>query len=31
MRTLEILGECEAAVQEVRGLGLEEIEEKQAP
>src|ERR1700689_4561942 len=31
MRTLEMLGECEAAVQEVRGLGLEEIEEKQAP
>src|SRR5271154_2698677 len=28
MRTLEMLGECEAAVQEVRGYGLEEIEEK---
>jgi hydrogenase expression/formation protein HypC len=31
MRTLEMLGECEAAVQEVRGYGLEEIEEKQSP
>jgi hydrogenase expression/formation protein HypC len=31
MRTLEMLGECEAAVQEVRGYGLEEAEEKQAP
>jgi hydrogenase expression/formation protein HypC len=31
MRMLEMLGECEAAVQEVRGLGLEEIEEQQAP
>jgi hydrogenase expression/formation protein HypC len=31
MRTLEMLGESEAAVEEVRGLGLEEIEEKQAP
>jgi len=31
MRTLEMLGECEAAVQEVRGYGLEEIEGKQLP
>jgi len=31
MRTLEMLGESEAAVQEVRGYGLGEIEEKQAP
>jgi hydrogenase expression/formation protein HypC len=31
MRTLEMLGECEAAVQEVRGYGLEETEEKQSP
>jgi hydrogenase expression/formation protein HypC len=31
MRTLEMLGECEAAAQEVRGYGLEEAEEKQAP
>jgi hydrogenase expression/formation protein HypC len=31
MRTLEMLGECEAAVQEVRGYGLEELEDKQAP
>lgn len=31
MRTLEMLGECEAAVQEVRGYGLEEIEEKHSP
>jgi hydrogenase expression/formation protein HypC len=30
MRTLEMLGESEAAVQEVRGYGLEEIEDKQA-
>jgi hypothetical protein len=30
MRTLEMLGECEAAVQEVRGYGLEETEDKQA-
>ena len=29
MRTLEMLGECEAAVQEVRGYGLEEIEDQQ--
>jgi hydrogenase expression/formation protein HypC len=28
MRTLEMLGECEAAVQELRGGGLEEIEDK---
>jgi hydrogenase expression/formation protein HypC len=27
MRTLEMLGECEAAVQEVNGLGLGEIEQ----
>lgn len=31
MRTLEMLGESEAAAQEVRGYGLEEIEDKQAP
>jgi hydrogenase expression/formation protein HypC len=31
MRTLEMLGESEAAVQEVRGYGLEEIEDKQSP
>jgi hydrogenase expression/formation protein HypC len=30
MRTLEMLGECEAAVQEVRGYGLEDLEDKQA-
>jgi hydrogenase expression/formation protein HypC len=30
MRTLEMLGECEAAVQEVRGYGLEEIDDKPA-
>jgi len=30
MRTLEMLGESEAAVQEVRGYGLEETEDKQA-
>jgi hydrogenase expression/formation protein HypC len=30
MRTLEMLGESEAAVQEVRGYGLEEAEDKQA-
>ena len=29
MRTLEMLGECEAEVQEVRGYGLEEIEDTQ--
>ena len=26
MHTLEMLGECEAAIQEVRGYGLEEVE-----
>src|SRR6202162_4675938 len=31
MRTLEMLGESEAAVQEVRRYGLEEAEDKQAP
>jgi len=31
LRTLEMLGESQAAVEEVRGYGLEEIEEKQAP
>jgi hydrogenase expression/formation protein HypC len=31
MRTLEMLGENEAAVQEVRGYGLEESEEKRVP
>jgi hydrogenase expression/formation protein HypC len=30
MRTLEMLGESEAAVQEVRGYGLEEPEDQQA-
>jgi hydrogenase expression/formation protein HypC len=30
MRTLEMLGETEAAAQEVRGYGLEEAEDKQA-
>src|ERR1700683_3803046 len=30
MRTLEMLGECEAAVQEVRGYGLEEPQDQQA-
>lgn len=30
MRTLEMLGESEAAAQEVRGYGLEESEDKQA-
>src|SRR5277367_1063063 len=29
MRTLEMLGECEAAAHEVRGYGLEETEDKQ--
>jgi hydrogenase expression/formation protein HypC len=29
MRTLEMLGESEAAAQEVRGYGLEEAEDKQ--
>ena len=28
MRTLEMLGECEAAVQEVRGYGLHDTEPK---
>jgi hydrogenase expression/formation protein HypC len=31
MRTLEMLGESEAAFQEVRGYGLEEVEDKQSP
>jgi hydrogenase expression/formation protein HypC len=31
MRTLEMLGESEAAVQEVRGYGLDEVQEKQSP
>lgn len=31
MRTLEMLGEAEAAAQEVRGYGLEEFEDKQTP
>lgn len=31
MRTLEMLGESEAAAQEVRGYGLEELEEKHTP
>src|SRR5271154_2224724 len=31
LRTLEMLGESQAAVEEVRGYGLEEIQEKQAP
>src|SRR5271156_4556030 len=31
LRTLEMLGESQAAAEEVRGYGLEEIEEKQAP
>ena len=30
MRTLEMLGESEAAVQEVRGYGLDEVHEKQS-
>lgn len=29
MRTLEMLGESEAAVQEVRGYGLEDVPDKQ--
>jgi hydrogenase expression/formation protein HypC len=28
MRTLEMLGECEAAMEEVRGYGLEDVETK---
>jgi len=31
MRTLEMLGESEAAAQEVRGYGLDEIDDKPAP
>jgi hydrogenase expression/formation protein HypC len=31
MRTLEMLGESEAAVQEVRGYGLEEVKDKHSP
>jgi hydrogenase expression/formation protein HypC len=31
IRTLEMLGESQAAAEEVRGYGLEEIEERQAP
>ena len=31
LHTLEMLGETEAAAQEVRGYGLEEVEDKQAP
>jgi hydrogenase expression/formation protein HypC len=31
MRTLEMLGESEAAVQEVRGYGLEEVQDKHSP
>jgi len=31
LRTLEMLGESEAAIQEVRGYGLEEVADKQAP
>lgn len=31
IRTLEMLGESQAAAEEVRGYGLEEIEEKHAP
>jgi hydrogenase expression/formation protein HypC len=31
IRTLEMLGESEAAAQEVRGYGLEELEEKHTP
>jgi len=30
MRTLEMLGEIQAAAQEVRGYGLEEIDDKPA-
>jgi hydrogenase expression/formation protein HypC len=30
MRTLEMLGEAEAAAQEVRGYGLEELQDKRA-
>jgi len=31
MRTLEMLGESEAAAQEVRGYGLDEVDDKPAP
>src|SRR5580692_2379387 len=31
IHTLEMLGESEAAEQEVRGYGLEDVQEKQAP
>jgi hydrogenase expression/formation protein HypC len=31
MRTLEMLGESEAAFQEVRGYGLEEVKDEQSP
>ena len=31
LQTLEMLGEAEAAFQEVRGYGLDEVEDKQAP
>jgi hydrogenase expression/formation protein HypC len=31
MRTLEMLGESEAAVQEVRGYGLEDVQDKHSP
>ncbi len=31
MRTLEMLGESEAAMQEVRGYGLEEVQDKHTP
>ncbi len=31
IRTLEMLGESEAAVQEVRGYGLEEAQDKHSP
>ena len=31
IRTLEMLGESQAAAEEVRGYGLEEIEDQQAP
>jgi hypothetical protein len=31
LHTLEMLGESAAAEQEVRGYGLEDVQEKQAP
>src|SRR3984957_17641589 len=31
LRTLEMLGEHEAAVQEVRGYGLEDVQDKHSP